>query len=482
MQSTTGNILIILTDMLLLLLGTIISCILIPLIDIAEDGYEKTIEKYKNMLLDISSMFKDRSNDGYKHIVKKYKERKLQIVAQEKLIKDLLHEEEKLNKYSKVETKTIRGKRISAQTFYNEMCRQLERDLSKWIYARLYVLEEFKINGILPNVFIKESSKLYLFLCDNGGRFNSRYVKMPKDWPAIGLNAGLLEDLIVVLRTPGQIGLGNKHLYSLTELVEGFRKFLIREVKDPKKTWEMKLSPRFLFLTHIIDSRFTDLSTIEEKYVDELLSDFDTTYKEMELVHIERLITTAILQQGNSKRIGVYKEDGEVFYYAIQGILGDIKFDPRVTKTLDVNNCPPLAVHFTKQQLALNIWNKVPTRVTKQTGRKEALPLGAICKFERPVHALTNVKQHSDGSYRIFNVDKDIRNRMAHGIRVTVERPKYQAGLVIDVPKLIKVLPAGSVKQNEIGTLLVNGDIPNECLLYCISTEEDVEIFWSGIN
>ena len=86
MKSTTGNILIILTDMLLLiLLGTILSCIIIPLIDIAEDGYEKTIEKYKNMLLDISSMFKDRSNDGYKHIVKKYKERKLLIVAQEKL-------------------------------------------------------------------------------------------------------------------------------------------------------------------------------------------------------------------------------------------------------------------------------------------------------------------------------------------------------------------------------------------------------------
>jgi hypothetical protein len=175
----------------------------------------------------------------------------------------------------------------------------------------------------------------------------------------------------------------------------------------------------------------------------------------------------------------VYKEGGETFYYAIQGILGDVEFDPRVTRVLTAENCPRYAVHFTKQVLAENIWNKVQTKVTKITGRTEPIPLGAICKFERPVHALTNVVLE-DGRYRIFNVDKDIRKRMAHGIRVTVERPKYQAGLVIDVPKLIATLPAGAVKQNEIGTLLVNGDILHECLLHCISTEEDVEAFWAG--
>lgn len=69
---------------------------------------------------------------------------------------------------------------------------------------------------------------------------------------------------------------------------------------------------------------------------------------------------------------------------------------------------------------------------------------------------------------------------MAHGIKTDVERPKYQAGLVIDVKRLVSTLPEGSVLMNEIGTLLVNADIPRDCLLYCIESEQDVEAFWSG--
>jgi hypothetical protein len=296
---------------------------------------------------------------------------------------------------------------------------------------------------------------------------NSRYVKMPAEWPAIGLSAGLLEDLIVVLRTPSQVGLGAKHLHSLPELVDGFRRFLLNERRDDKAY------PRFLFLTGLVDRRFHAPLSMS---VDEAELVGGSAYPHLELVG--RAIDAAISQQGNSRRVGVHVENGARFYYAIQGILGDVEFDDRVTRTLTPDDCPRYAVHFTKQWLAESIWRKEPTKTNKLTSRTD-IPVGTICRFERPVHALTNVALDG-GKYRIFEVDKDIRTRMTHGIKVTRERPKYQAGLVIDVPMLVAKLPAGAVKQNEIGTLLVNGDVPHECLLYCISSPEDVEAFWDG--
>lgn len=69
---------------------------------------------------------------------------------------------------------------------------------------------------------------------------------------------------------------------------------------------------------------------------------------------------------------------------------------------------------------------------------------------------------------------------MAHGIKTDVERPKYQAGLVINVKELVSNMAPGSIRQNEIGTLLVNGDVPHKYLLHCIQSDEDIEAFWEG--
>ena len=340
------------------------------------------------------------------------------------------------------EGKENRGKRITSQTLVNKMMRDKDEKIATMVYSRLRTIEKYKQAGFLPPSFAAEAKELYLILFKFGGRMSVRYVKMPKEWSALGLTAGVLEDLVVVLRTPQQIGLGNKHMFTEQELVHGFKKFMSEEEGHP----------RFMFLSNLMNS-----------------------------ANAEDLLKVAVRTQGKSNRIGVHEENYITYYYAIQGIMGDIDFDDRVTRVLSVggSKIPPYAVHFTKANLAKAIWNKEETSSTRlRPDGKPILP-GHICRFDRPVHALTNITL-TNGKYHIVNADKDLRTRMAHGIKEDTERPKYQAGLVIDVNKLLNILPAGSVRMNEIGTLLVSSDIPHDCLLYCIENEKDVEFFWTN--
>jgi hypothetical protein len=138
---------------------------------------------------------------------------------------------------------------------------------------------------------------------------------------------------------------------------------------------------------------------------------------------------------------------------------------------------PQFAVHFTKEPIAFAIWNCVLVKAPR-TREKDLTP-GFICKFDRAIHALTCVGKNSKSGKFQINPDKTgIRDRMVHGINDQVSRPKYQAGLVIDIYKLAGILPRGSVQINELGTLLVTQDIPHDCLLTCLISEEDLNIFW----
>jgi len=88
---------------------------------------------------------------------------------------------------------------------------------------------------------------------------------------------------------------------------------------------------------------------------------------------------------------------------------------------------------------------------TSVKGQRE-LPVGNICLFQRTIHALTNI-DFNKNMFHIVSSDKDIRSRMTHGIKETNVRPKYESGLVIDVKRLIGMVPAGMVQMNDIGTL-----------------------------
>lgn len=156
------------------------------------------------------------------------------------------------------------------------------------------------------------------------------------------------------------------------------------------------------------------------------------------------------------------------------------KLDPRVVTVLTpelckISNPPKYAIHFTKTPIALSIWNKETTKAKIPTKRE--LPEGCICKFERAIHALTCVEKNGE-RFQIFETHSGIRDRMVHGINDDISRPKYQAGLVIDLERLCNVLPEGMVQINELTTLLVHQDIPHECLIACLHRDDDLNYFW----
>jgi hypothetical protein len=288
---------------------------------------------------------------------------------------------------------------------------------------------------------------LYLLL-SRSFRLWARYKKLPVIWLKLGFMAGLLEDLVVVLRTPGQIGLGLVHLHSEDDILG-----IIDHLTGPLS--DNSFSDRFLFLSHL---------------------------KTLEHGKAKSLLNLSVKSQGESKRIGMHEnicadETRETFYYALQGIFGRVIYDPRVITILSPGrlDMPKYAIHFTKEDIATKIWTK--SVITSHRKREMDIEIGSICVFDRPIHALTCIEKTGLG----FQIDPEmvrIRDRMVHGIDETKKRPKYQAGLVIDLTKLVSILEIGKVKMNELSTLLVETDIPHSCLVDLLHTEDQLNIFW----
>jgi hypothetical protein len=248
---------------------------------------------------------------------------------------------------------------------------------------------------------------------------------------------------VVVMRTPTQIGISNTHMVSLTDLIKGFNDYSQKE--------------RFIFLNRVFS-----------KSVDEISS----------------LLKCAVRSQGASKRIGIYVPSAQVeYYYAIQGVYGDIEYDERVvrniTTTID-DVSPRYAIHFTKLPIALAIINKTETKSHRPRKNGKSLTPGSICRFDRAIHAITNIEK-TDTSFVIAKSLKDIRDRMTHGISDEAIRQKYEAGLIFDIQKLAFFYKGHrNILINELGTLLVLDDIPADCIICCIHTDEDLNTFWRG--
>jgi hypothetical protein len=314
------------------------------------------------------------------------------------------------------------------------------------------VLEQFKqseVVGYIPDEYLEKVKGLYLLLARQG-RLNVRYLKLPMSWLRIGLFGGILEELIVILRTPSQTGMGTQHMFTVEEVMLGIKTFNAKHSEESDDV-------RFLFLTNL-----------SEKPKDV----------------VKNTISEAITYQGASKRIGIYydssSEVSTTLVYAIQGIYGGVKYDPRVvtnvTPKFFAEGANRFAVHFTRENIALAIFNKVSVKAPRS--REVPIEIGSICKFDRAIHALTCVTIGAD-LVCLINEDKvGIRTRMVHGIDDTKKRPKYEAGLVIDMLKLSEMLPKGNVQINEIGTLLVHSDIPHACIVDCLHTEKQLNNFW----
>lgn len=191
---------------------------------------------------------------------------------------------------------------MESQNQVNEKIRRQEIIMADKVFDRILELELRKKDGYLPEECVEEMKKLYLLLARQG-RLNVRYLKLPKCWLKIGLYGGILEELIVILRTPSQTGIGKTHMHTIFNIVDGFKKFLLQENDEGKPN-------RFLFLTKLVT-----------KYSDESLS------------HVLR---DCVKFQGESRRIGIYDDcdTQETYLYAIQGLYGGIILDPRVVTVL----------------------------------------------------------------------------------------------------------------------------------------------------
>jgi hypothetical protein len=336
----------------------------------------------------------------------------------------------------KNQIKVFKGFALDNKTQYNKLTTESE---SSYIKYYLYLIK-MSINTIpITNITYCDYMKSLYVRLSGISRITSRYFKLPVDWMSIGYYAGLLEDMVVVMRTIVQLKISDTHMILLSNFIKNYRKFFSENLPN---------ASRFIFMLDLFSSN-------DDQYIMDML------------IH-------AISLQGYSQRIGIYDDSTGKFIYAIQGIFS-CSYDPRVVKYLTPDNTIPYAIHFTKREIANAIWNKSTTISTKTNSE---IPTGEICRFNRVIHAITDIINTSNG-FMIGNSLKNLKSRMSHGIRPSDDgRMKYESGLVIDVKRLVSILPEKSVMINQIGTLLVDRNIPHECLIDCIDTDEKLDFFW----
>jgi hypothetical protein len=330
----------------------------------------------------------------------------------------------------------LRGIINNLRSDCNNSRSEFQIDTRNRIIAVLKSYNKFKADGYLPDKYLDDIKQLYLLLLDIKDRYSARYQKTPFDWMCLGVDAGLLEDMVVVMRLTSQVGLPERHLISINELIDFF---------SDEKTVE-NYEHRFLFLIDFIKNNS----------------------KENISVHFSNLIKN----QRESVRIGLYTEKGVDYFYSLQGLFG-VPYDPRVSTVVTPDNCPSYAIHFTVNPIANAIWNNETTY--------EQFPVGYICKprkrYARDIHGITQIQRNPDGSFEMKESHKFIRFRMVHGINDNVTKYKYQTGLIIDLKKLVNYLKPGSVVMNELTTMLCSEDIPRDCIIDLID-DKKIDPFW----
>lgn len=348
--------------------------------------------------------------------------------------------------YQSDPSKKNRGDKLRAQTSLNTFIRDTENTIAHMICEWMFQLETIKVNDQIPSELLDTVKEAFILL-GNNGRLNTRYFKLPVDWLKIGAIGGIMEDFVVIMRTPNQIGIGDKHMFTIEEIITGFRTYLSTEKQTN--------GPRFIFMTYFFDN-YTD-------------------------IELKKMMLRCIQSQGASRRIGTYHADDTDYYYALQGIYGHIEYDSRVVsiltpKSFEDDKCPKIGVHFSQLKYVEAIRDKKPTTNNRSKGK--AIPVGMIVRFDRVIHALSCVHYDEEATcFRINDEFVSIRDRMVNGL-IEANRPKYQGGMVIDIPKLVSILPPRSVMINEIGTLLITSSVPHECLIGFIDTDDAIAQFW----
>lgn len=399
-----------------------------------------------------------------------------QMIVKNEETLEILQEE--LNSLIQCFPNPKKDERIQIFKKRNEISLQKENHLREVVEHSLLFLNSISTS----EENLSEIKEIYLILAKYCGESLSRYFKLPLGWLALGSGGGILEDLIVVLRTPKNVF---PHLFCGEE-IKNSPIFEIEELFNElnKVFQDQKLCDRFPFLHY-----FCTLNCEVDSFISNLL----------------RLLN---LQNAN-KRIGHFIEDQKIFLYTIQGLFG-MKYSPRSVKILDYSlqlarvderEFPLYAVHFTSRDIATKIWNCEPTI---SPIKNEILPVGEIIRFrnKRAIHCIGDVEKIEDHFY-IGEKSRDISKRMTDNISGD-RRVKYTAGLIIDLRSLffyysshpLSLESEGefspslslsrvreseverSIFQNEIGTILIERNVPRECIVASLLSEEEVNSFW----
>lgn len=323
--------------------------------------------------------------------------------------------------------------------------------ISKLILDELFSLESKKQKNheYYPSLDVQYHSHVYqLYTILSRMNNNDKYLQLPRSWMKIGACAGILKDLTDILRQPFQIGLTNKHLFSLNELM-------------------------IAFTTHSDTLRFIFLDCIFRK--------------SSSISQISSILKCAILSQGKCKDVGIHinMNDSQYYYYAIQDLSGDVKYDDRVVSTITCNTLklPLYAIYFTDKENANNIYlkNKTlsPLIVKSDNGKPDLKIIQAMTGVEKIlddcdiketkcfIEKFTSTKSASD---------EYIERRKLLGQEV------FEAGLIIDVLKLATYFKDIGLEKslliNEVDTLLILNDVPHDCIIELLSTEEELKLYW----
>lgn len=350
---------------------------------------------------------------------------------------------------------------------------KLKRDLSSYLISMenrisymvctcLQNMETEKVDGVLDQDTLMEVGDIYIML-SRWGKFNSLYQKIPHQLLCTGINAGILEDLLYVLRKPKAIGLKMKHIHSEKELVDTLNIYFT-------KTINTNTSTRLSFLNYLFKTQTYD--------------------------GIIATLNKAIHSQYFVRRIGIKQIKGtnEMMYYAYNGLYYRIPYDIRVVRDIDVDHFmkqDPVkyAVHFMKKRVAIDIWNEEETILRKSLKRKSQL--GSVCVIEQSILA-TPVELLSYDNYIIHDSCKNMKKSLNYGLN-DISKSNYSGGLIIDLEKLWHEYRKHSeyvsaIQMNELGLILIHYDIPSSCIVKCVYDDNDdeqmtaISKLWNGTD
>lgn len=348
------------------------------------------------------------------------------------------------------ERNKLRSKKTKLNEDLQKYLTAMEKRISYMVCKCLHNLEREKVDSLLDQDRLNEVGNIYILL-SRWGKFNNIYKMIPPQLLCVGINAGILEDLLFVLRRPRYIGLKQKHLHSEKEIVDTLNSYFTKRMSGDN-TVELSFL-NYLFKTQVYDD-------------------------------IVNFIRQAITSQFIVRRIGIKqtKETGEFMYYAYNGLYDRIPYDKRVVRAVDgdylVNEDNyRYCVHFMNKDNALAVWEGKSTIVARSLNRRSQT--GSICVVKKSI-VTTPVIMLGYENYKIHKDCSEVKESLNFGLN---ERSKknYNGGLIIDLKRLHDKYAEEEIEDgiqiNELNIVLIHYDIPNSCIIKYVADQE-VEDMW----